>query len=131
MVTRRAALLTVVTMLALGATTGCGAGARSGSGIDRNVITETELAEFANASAFEVIQRLRPHFLQRRGPSTYARPDNYPVVYVDNQRRGALAELRQIPAGSLHRIEFISAADATTRWGTGHVSGVIAVHTRR
>lgn len=110
---------------------GCAAGGREGSAADRNIITAAELERFQNASAFEVVQRLRPHFLQRRGPSTYARPDNFPVVYVDNQRRGELGELRHIPAGSIERIEFVSAADATTRWGTGHVSGVIAVHTRR
>jgi outer membrane cobalamin receptor len=115
--------------------TACGTSPRAGSagaGGDRNVILSEEISQVDNATALDVVQRLRPHFLQRRGPTSIrAQESSYPVVYIDGLRRGDINELRQIPAGTIERIEYVSAADATTRWGTGHVAGVISVTTRR
>jgi hypothetical protein len=105
---------------------------QAGPGGDRNVILAEEIVQVENATALDVVQRLRPHFLQRRGPTSITQQDNtYPVIYIDGLRRGDVNELRQIPASTIARIEYISASDATTRWGTGHTAGVIAVSTRR
>jgi hypothetical protein len=99
---------------------------------DRNVITIEQIEEVENTSAYNIVQRLRPHFLQRRGQTSITNPDSaYPVVYVDDMMRGGVSELRQIPGTIVARIEYITPADATTRWGTGHPAGVIAVYTRR
>jgi hypothetical protein len=49
------------------------------------------------------------------------------VVYMDDTRLGEVASLSTIPAGRVREIRYISASDATTRWGTGHSSGVIQV----
>ena len=38
--------------------------------------------------------------------------------------------LRNVPAEQVERIEFLSAADATMRYGTGHASGAILVTTK-
>jgi hypothetical protein len=105
---------------------------QAGPGGDRNVILAEEIIQVENATAMDVVQRLRPHMLQRRGPTSISQQENtYPVIYIDGLRRGDINELRQIPASTVARIEYISAADATTRWGTGHTAGVIAVSTRR
>jgi hypothetical protein len=42
-----------------------------------------------------------------------------------------LTGLSTIPANRVREIRYINAADATTRWGTGHASGVILVTTKR
>jgi hypothetical protein len=115
------------------ATVSCVAGGPRGAGGDRNVITEEQIREQAGtATAYDIVQRIRPHMLQRRGSTSLANPEPaFPLVYVDGMRRGEIHELRQVPASAVLRIEYISAADATTRWGTGHTAGVIAVQTRR
>jgi len=55
----------------------------------------------------------------------------YPIVYIDEIRHGALTTLGQIPTSEIRTLQFFSTADATTRWGTGHPSGVINVVTGR
>lgn len=90
----------------------------------RDRISRDEIMERGdNASnAMEVIRRLRPAWLLARGPD--------PVVYVDNVRRpGGVDALFNVPVGQIRLLEFIGAADATTRWGTGHTGGVIQVVT--
>ena len=92
----------------------------------RNRISRAEILERGdNAStAIEVVRRLRPAWLLSRGAD--------PVVYVDNVRRpGGVDALFNVPVGQIRLLEFIGAADATTRWGTGHTGGVIQVLTGR
>jgi hypothetical protein len=55
----------------------------------------------------------------------------YPVVYIDEIRHGGLGTLHGIPASEILSIQYFSTADATTRWGTGHPSGVINIETGR
>ena len=50
-----------------------------------------------------------------------------PAVFVDNIRYGDLEVLRDIPLIEIREIRFVSGPDATTRWGTGVVAGVIEV----
>lgn len=83
-------------------------------------------------TAMSVIRRLRPAWLRARGANSFTDPDAmYPVVYIDEIRHGALSTLHQIPTSEILKIEFFASADATTRWGTGHPSGVINVVTGR
>jgi hypothetical protein len=98
----------------------------------RNLITEDEIARVQGGSAHDVIRLLRPQFLQRRGPSSIANPQaDLPVVYLDGALYGGINQLQAIPSNVIASIEYIDARDATTRWGTGHMGGVIAVWTKR
>ncbi|HEU4566294.1 MAG TPA: hypothetical protein VFS05_16645 [Gemmatimonadaceae bacterium] len=98
----------------------------------RERITAEEIAATQATNAYEVTRLLRPSWLAGRGPqSLRAEVSPYPVVYVDDQRMGGLEWLRTISAESVAEIRFVSASDATTRWGTGHPAGVILVLTRR
>jgi outer membrane receptor for ferrienterochelin and colicin len=108
-----------------------GSGPREVRG-ERNVITAEEIAQSNHANAYDIVLRLRPQFLQQRGGISIRDADPvYPLVYVDGMQRGGINELRQVPGSIVQHIEFISPADATTRWGTGHAAGVIYVSTRR
>jgi len=85
-------------------------------------------------SAFDIVQRLRPAMLRSR-TSTFG-SDNQGqqvpvVVYSDDVRLGTVENLRTIPAMQVREIRYISATDATQRWGTGHSSGAIQVVTKR
>jgi hypothetical protein len=83
-----------------------------------------------STDAYELLQRLRPQFLRSRGSvSMRNSSSSYPIVYLNNVRHGDLTSLRNIQVTDIDEIRFISGADATTRWGTGHGSGVILVST--
>jgi hypothetical protein len=50
---------------------------------------------------------------------------------MDDVRLGEPASMVNIPASRVKEIRFMNARDATTRFGTGHSSGVILVTTKR
>jgi len=52
-------------------------------------------------------------------------------VYVDEISYGNLNSLSNLNSIQIREIRFIKAADATTRWGTGHAGGVILVTTKK
>lgn len=83
-------------------------------------------------TAMALIRRLRPGWLRARGRNSFTNESAmYPVVYIDEIRHGGLATLHQIPSAEILSMRFYNTADATTRWGTGHPSGVINVETGR
>ena len=83
-------------------------------------------------TAMSLIRRLRPAWLRARGQkSLQDDSSDYPVVYIDDIRHGSLSTLNRIPASEILSIRFYNTGDATTRWGTGHPSGVINVLTGR
>lgn len=100
-----------------------------------NLITESEVANAASGAtnAYEVIERVRPSMLRRRTTSTgQGTGEGLSIVaYVDEARSGDVESLRSISVGQIKEIRFISATDATQRWGTGHMNGVIQVISRR
>jgi hypothetical protein len=121
-------------LLALGA---CASGGASGktrtSHHVRDVITSEELATATDATnAYDAVLHLRPQFLHSRGETDLNGGDSpggppLPIVFLDGQRYGGVETLRNIPLSNVKEIHFISAADATTRWGTGYSNGVIEV----
>jgi len=50
---------------------------------------------------------------------------------VDGRVRGELADLYGISIDDIETMRYLSASDATTRYGTGYIGGVIEVTTRR
>lgn len=122
-------------VLAVAACGGGGGGASQPSTVSRpirgpaDIISEAEINAGVYQTALEVVQNLRPNMTRPRG-STSQGP--VPVVfYMDNVRIGELSALSTIPASRVKEIRYINARDATTRWGTGHGSGVILVTTKR
>jgi hypothetical protein len=93
-----------------------------------DVITAAELAPHSGGSARQVIERLRPRFLRVRGPSSINNPDaDRIIVYVDNNRMGGVEVLDQIQADDIAEIRYLSAPDATSRYGMGHSGGAIVI----
>ena len=104
---------------------------RSRSRSESEAITRAELDGSSFLSAHHAIERLRPTWLRPRGPPSISVPSPYPVIYVDGLRRGDLDELRTIAVLDVVTIQFMSASDATTRYGTDHASGAILLTTSR
>lgn len=114
-------LLLLVSLVACATTSA----ATSGSS---DVLTRTEIRGARASNAYEALQQLRPQFLRSRGRQSIREPAaGYPVVYINDVRYGDIGSLRTIGVEEIDEIRFISAADATTRWGTGHAGGVIQV----
>lgn len=99
---------------------------------DRDMISEQEIRELPVTTAWELVSRLRPHWLRSRGPaSVRGGGPEYPVVYVDEIRSGNIEFLHQISTMVVAEIRFISGRDATTRMGLNHGAGAIMVTTHR
>ena len=100
-----------------------------------NEISRAEIdARGTNAhNAMQFLRRVRPAWLRSRGSNSFTSAGAmYAVVYIDNIRRpGGLSALFQVPLSEIRGMQFIGPADATTRWGTGHQSGVILIATGR
>jgi hypothetical protein len=96
-----------------------------------DLITAEEIEAASVSNAYDAVARLRPAFLRGRGQSSIQTPgSDLPIVYVNGLRSGTIDHLRNIPAQDVQTIRFISATDATTRYGTGHTGGIIEVTTR-
>lgn len=106
---------------------GCGATAGPRRG-NSDILTREEILTSTASTAYELIEQMRPQFLRSRGALSVQDPRPvYPIVYVNDMRHGGLEALRAILVQEISEVRFISAADATTRWGTGHAGGVIQI----
>lgn len=111
---------------------GC-AGKTGGDGTarrDANLITYDEVTETHFTNAYELINALRPNWLQVRSQSIGGRSAGLPVIYVDGSRMGTVEFLRQIPAGQVQTAQFLRAPEATSRYGSNHTGGAILIVSR-
>ncbi len=105
----------------------------SRSTIDQNLITLAEIEATEARDAYEVIQQLRPRWMNRNrgqrsineGQSDYAR------VVLDDLPPREFDSLREIPREAIFEIRFLDAREATFLYGTGYNAGVVKVTTKR
>ena len=103
------------------ASAGGGSSRPAGSSMTR--IVRAELAELPEMNALQAIERLRRRWLQRGGDQVQ--------LYVDGSRRSNVRDLESMRSTEIEQMEYLSANDATTRYGTGHTGGAIMVTSRR
>lgn len=121
-----------VLILAATAAIACAPPAATSERRDINVITRDEIAASQAMNAYDAISHIRPAWLRSRGRSTFnPGVSEYPQVYLDGQRYGEISILKSMGIDNLSGFRFLSASDATTKFGTGHTAGVIEVLTRR
>ena len=107
-------------------------GETGGTSRSRNLITAEELMAVPHSSVYEAIRALRPRWLQARGGVSLGEPEKQLArVHIDGQLRGELNELWTLLPSEVEEIRYMSASDATTRFGTNHIAGAIVVTTRR
>ena len=102
--------------------------AATGPRVNRNLVTRSEIRPAEMRSAYDVVTHLRPHWLFRHGVSGH---EEGPLVLVGEVWFGTAASLRDISAETIEEIRYLDARDATTRFGSGHTTGVIVVTLRR
>ncbi|HJP60290.1 MAG TPA: Plug domain-containing protein [Gemmatimonadaceae bacterium] len=116
-----------------GAALGCTAPKTAADPAESHIITRDEIEASRAATAYDAIQKLRANFLSYRGETSLNKNNSqpYPTVYVDGQEFGPLSSLRSIPASQVATIRLYRSWEATTKYGTGNMGGVIAVTTRQ
>ena len=104
----------------------------------RDEITRKDIEALLSeaSSAYDIVKVLRPTMLLHRtvtGVEQTARvvANELPGlhVHIDDTRVGPVDVLRTIPAQAVTSIRWLSPSDASTKYGNGHMSGVIAVAT--
>lgn len=114
----------------------CGSAPAPADGLgfrNRMVLTleEIQASHTSGSSAYDLIAQLRPEFLRSRGSSSLRRTETpKAVVYVDAMRYGDIGSLRTVSAAQIQYIQYLSALDATTRFGTNHFGGAILISTK-
>ena len=105
---------------------------------DRSVIASTDIDPIRGGvdNAYDVVRLLRPFMLVVRDGSQLQVPtrsgpnDSRAVrVYIDDVSVGGIEMLHNVPKDAIVNVQWLSAIDATTRYGRGHMAGVIAVTT--
>jgi outer membrane cobalamin receptor len=127
---RRKSLFGIGVVALLGCTT---PQQRVATGVDTQLITQDEIEASKAPTAFDAIQKLRANFLSYRGETSFNKKNSqpYPTVYVDGQEFGPISSLSSIPASQVATIRLYRSWEATTKFGTGNMGGVIAITTRQ
>ncbi|TVP43891.1 MAG: hypothetical protein EA350_12800 [Gemmatimonadales bacterium] len=140
----RIALLGLVALVAAGCAGGAGSAGGSASSA-QSVITLEEIEQGRWGNTYELVQSLRPAWLRPRGAqsvgeaargsgvggqvSVQAGQDQI-LVYLDRARLGGPEALRQIDPLNIGSITFLDRAQATYRFGPGHLHGAILLTAR-
>ena len=126
-------VLAAATVVALVGGVACAStgGGSMGSPSRDGDITREELEATTVDDAMEAVSLLRPQWLRARPARTPNDPIPVVGVVIDGMARSTRDDLAQLPIGQVERISFMSAADATIRFGTGYTGGAIIVTTRR
>ena len=91
------------------------------------LIIRAELQQSTSSDLWEAVNILRPRWLQTQRNASFAAPQAFARVVVNGTPRGGLDELRQFFPENIETVRYLSAADATTKYGTGYPGGVIEV----
>jgi hypothetical protein len=95
-----------------------------------DVITREEIAASHAYTAYDVINLLRPNFLQSHGQTTITGSDTgLPKVYLNHQLYGDLESLRTFQVSGIREIHYYNGSEASSRFGLGNVSGAIEIIT--
>ena len=91
-------------------------------------ITSSAITAARVHTAYDAVLRLQPHWLSGQRARAHE-SESATMVYLNTLPLGTIDRLRDLPVENIRQIEFLSPMEATTRFGTGHVSPVILVKT--
>ncbi|HEX6910320.1 MAG TPA: hypothetical protein VF142_07990, partial [Longimicrobium sp.] len=110
------------------AATGTGGPARG----DYNVLTRDQMTAVDAGSLYDVVNRLRPRWLQVRGGQSMSGIPTDIMVFQNQTNLGTAEVLRQLPANTAACMRFLDGPTATATLpglGSRHVAGAIVIHT--
>jgi hypothetical protein len=97
----------------------------------RQLITGSEIAAVKATNAFELIERLRPEFLNPVTERDALHSPTKPVIYVNGLEAGGVQVLGQIALDMVGEVRYVAPGDAFTRHGQSHRGGEIYIYLRR
>lgn len=112
----------------------------------REVLTREQIQNAQTGNMYELIQSVRPEWLRTRGTGSMRETargsadgiggevsvqPGIPAIrtYLDGSLLGDVDALRSVDPGMIGEARFLSPAEATQRWGAGHLHGAILVLT--
>ncbi|MGE5749568.1 MAG: hypothetical protein ACM31F_06380 [Gemmatimonas sp.] len=102
----------------------------------RDKVTSIEIANTEAATAYDLVNRLRPQWLRAGGTSSIGGgsiQNMVTLVYLDGHRIGTIETLRTITAAGISSMEWIPATRAAivlTDVGSDAINGAISLKTR-
>ena len=112
----------------------CAANSNRASGRDRSDQSRITAAEVRSAdpnlTLFDLISRTRPTWLVKRAGTAVQGQTNV-VVYRDDIRVGGPETLREIRLDIVASVRYLTASEASGRFGLNHQHGAILVTTLR
>jgi hypothetical protein len=110
----------VMTIAACGPARGEGVTPRG----NQRLISGQEIEQTPAASVHELVQRLRPGWLQQRAAQGQY---GLPTVYLGSQALGGVERLRELNTANLAEVRYLDPVEATSRFGRNVPFGVIQV----
>jgi len=96
----------------------------------RNLVTAEDLVATGASNLYDAIQKQHADWLRPRTPNSSIMFPPVVLVYLNGQPVGGVDFLRSLPVLGVATVEFYSASEATTRWGTSNTGGAISVTQR-
>ena len=103
--------------------------APTASAVGDDFLNAAQLAATGAANLYDAVDRLKPQWLRVRGGVRSAQ-QVVVNVYVGGQQMGDIDFLRGMQVSGIAAVQFFTASEASTRWGSHNTGGVIAVTTR-
>jgi hypothetical protein len=98
-------------------------------GSSHRPITREEIERSGvQGNVFDLVYSLRRNWLNVRGEDLVPGEAQL-VVYLNNLRLGTFSQLREVPSAGVVAVRYFTAAEATYRWGAGHMRGAIEILT--
>ncbi|MGQ0646858.1 MAG: hypothetical protein ACT4P7_04765 [Gemmatimonadaceae bacterium] len=114
------------------AVTAPAAGSAASRARSADVISEAEIAATTGVTnAFDLVRRLRPNFMRNTERTSMRTNSPSPLVRVNGQILGEVAELRTIEIGVIQEIRYYSIVEAESRFSGDRGRPVIAVTTKK
>ncbi|NIO30296.1 MAG: hypothetical protein GTN75_00695 [Gemmatimonadetes bacterium] len=130
---RRPAMLALLALLA--GLSGCATTRTQEGGEDYrwDVLTREEIMSLDVTNLYDVVDRLRPRWLTRRGGVISFDLETNVVVFQGQSMLGDVEILREIAPEEAYELHYLDGATATASLpglGSQHVSGAIVIYTR-
>jgi hypothetical protein len=107
---------------------GCGLPAPGSGPSSRDVITQEDIEKSSAYTAYELVERLQPHWLTSRGNVSITDDSaTIPSVFLGGVQVGNVEYLRGVLVQDVAELRFYAPGEAAARFGMGHQRGVIVL----
>lgn len=97
---------------------------------NQDVITASEIEAAGVSNVHDLVQKLRPQWLRKRGEGSFFQQSDV-AVYVDDTPVGGPDQLESISSADVESLQFLDSRRATFRFGSGHEHGIILVKMKK